>query len=149
MKGIREAALSQEETTPVKRLQGYYPEDDFYDPYGGGHYGRANQNSLFENNYGKKNKAPYAIPDTLDEFELHDGEFEINLVVGMKELGAAADPDDDKFEFDIMNIAAQDKGIVKLEKLIPDLYKNYTITTSSIENIDDITVTIKLKPIKK
>lgn len=147
MKGIREAALSKDDEptyTLGKRYTGHLDDNyDVYDSY------NPHQNSMFRSNYQDKPKANSVVPDDFAEYELHDGEFEINLVVSMTELGTKADPDRDDFEFDLMNQAAQDVGLIKLEKLIPDLYKNYKITTSSLENLDDVTVTLKLKPIEK
>lgn len=150
MKGIREIALSKEETiVPQRKLQGYYDYDTDYDPYGGYLGSTENYNSRFTNNYGTKNKPKTAYQDELTEFELEEGEFEINLIVTMKELGKIADPDEENFTFEEMLDSAEMTAIQKVLSLNKDLQKKYKFTTSSVENIDDITVSIKLTPLTK
>ena len=149
MKGIRELAMGTPDTPthqsafdsytykPTLPYKSGYLDEDFDYP---DTLNNSEKYETKENNY----TAEDAILD--DIAMLQDGEFQINLIVTMKELGKMADPDEKNFDFDKMLDAAESTGLEKVLSLAPELNKKYTFLTSSIENVDTITVSVFLKP---
>ena len=123
-KGIRETALSSEDDEKYPEQSPYGSQ---YDPYG-----------------------TYSPPENMSEYEqpwLKPGEFKIEIAIPIKTLGPIGNPDKKEYNNELMLKTAEQLAIKELQKINVNT-KKFTTTISSLESIDDIWVTITLKPVK-
>jgi hypothetical protein len=151
-KGIREAAMSPDKPAQHKLFETDYDYGTYLPtkPYKGyGQYDTPIEDYDYDTAYGAYNDSTYYGKKTYKQIEdvrLAPGTFEISLAIPMDSLGQAGNPDDIGFEYAAMLDLAERTAIIQVTKLIPNVKENYSLSTDSVENIDDVTVMVTLTP---
>lgn len=141
MKGIREAALSEDE--PIKKYPGYIPPDYHQNPY-------TSYEDPYANPYNQN--LPYGQQDSLfdEELQIIKGQLKISVLIGINLLGDLINEGSPQFNMQKAEEKAEQLAWEEVGKLAAANFKEkYSWTTEIRDNIESFEVIITLNPITK